>query len=240
MSLKKLTKTNALTLILMGVTAVTIAVTGIVYHQTFFRILPLFVSIVIAFLQSRVSRLAPLLGGINSILYAAVYFHYALYASAAYAFLVSFPLQIITFLNWSKNPYGVSVRFRVMSTKGRILSAVSFAVAWGLMYIGMSFTDSAYMLFDNTATLFGIFITVLTMLAYIEYTWLMIPNCLISVGMYIAMLAASPEQITYLVFSVYSLICNTLAFVEARRLFAEQNASPRVNENTTPKGACHD
>lgn len=234
MSTKRMSKADILTLCLMGVTAVTIAVTGIVYHQTFFRILPLFISIVIAFLQSRVSRFAPLLGGINSVLYAAVYFHYTLYASAAYALLVSCPLQIITFLNWSRRKYGESVRFRVMSTKGRAITAGAFAAAWVLMYVLMSALGSGYMLFDNTVTLFGILITVLTMLAYVEYTWLMIPNCLVSVLMYAAMLSASPEQITYLVFSVYSLICNTLAFVQARRLYREQTADvPTPLENHT-------
>ena len=230
MSFKQLSKTDIITLILMGITAVTVAVTGVVFQQTFFRILPLFVSLVIAFLQSRVSRYAPLLGGINSILYAAVYFHYTLYASAAYALLVSCPLQIVTYLNWSKRKYGESVCFKVMTGKQRVITASAFVGAWALMYGVMSYAGSAYMLFDNTVTLFGILITVLTMLAYIEYTWLMIPNCLCSVGMYIAMLGDAPEQVPYLVFSVYSLICNSLAVWQASRLFAEQRASDTAQE----------
>ena len=56
-------------IILMAVTAVLITVTGIIFKQSFFRILPLYVSLVIGYLQTRMSRYAPLMGGINSILY---------------------------------------------------------------------------------------------------------------------------------------------------------------------------
>ena len=91
------------------------------------------------------------------------------------------------------------------------------------MYLAMSYLGSGYMLLDNTITLFSILITILTMLAYIEYTWLMLPNCVISIVLYAVMLKSSPEQITYLIFSVYSLICNTIAFLKARRLFKEQH-----------------
>lgn len=214
---------NVCMFILMGVTCVAITATGIVFGQELFHILPLYVSLVIALLQSRVNRFAPLLGGVNSILYTVVYFTYTLYGQALYALLVSCPLQLVTFFHWSKRKYGESVRFKRLPPKGRLLTLGCFAVTWIAMYLAMSYLGSGYMLLDNTITLFSILITILTMLAYIEYTWLMLPNCVISIVLYAVMLKSSPEQITYLIFSVYSLICNTIAFLKARRLFKEQH-----------------
>ncbi len=222
MKRKSIGKINVCMFILMGVTCVAITATGIVFGQEFFHILPLYVSLVIALLQSRVNRFAPLLGGVNSILYAVVYFTYTLYGQALYALLVSCPLQLVTFFNWSKRKYGESVRFKKMTSKGLLLTLSGFAVAWVGMYVVMSALGSSYMLLDNTITLFGILITVLTMLAYVEYTYLMIPSCLINVVLYVVMLRDAPEQATYLVFSIYSLICNTIAFVHARKLYREQ------------------
>lgn len=204
-------------------TAVLITAAGIVFGQSPLRILPLYVSLFIGFLQSRVSRLAPLIGGVNSVLYAAVYAYYGLYASALYALFISCPLQLITFFQWKRRSYGESVVFRRMSTRGRLLTAAGFAACWGAMWALMSLLGSSYRVFDNTVTLLGILITVLTMFAYVEYTVLMLPSCLCSIGMYAVMLAETPEQTTYLIYSVYSLVCSILALICAKRLYREQN-----------------
>ena len=84
----------------MACTGVLITVTGVYFNQSFLRILPLYNSLVIASLQSRVNRYSNLLGSINSLLYTVVYFHYNLYASALSALLFSFPMQMITFIRF--------------------------------------------------------------------------------------------------------------------------------------------
>ena len=66
-------------LVIMGVTAILIMTTGIIYKQSPLRMIPLYVSLVIALMQSEVSRYAPLIGSVNSLLYAAVYGYYRLY-----------------------------------------------------------------------------------------------------------------------------------------------------------------
>ncbi|MBO5218949.1 MAG: nicotinamide mononucleotide transporter, partial [Clostridia bacterium] len=179
------TKKKLIMPLLLGAAAILITVTGIVFGQSPLRILPLYISLVIGLLQSRVSRIAPLIGGINALLYAAVYLYYGLYASALYAVLVSCPMQIATFFSWRKRAYGQSVVFRRMSLRGRLLTALGFAACWAAMWAIMSALGSSYRVFDNTVTLLGILITVLTMFAYIEYTVLMIPSGLCSLGLYI-------------------------------------------------------
>ena len=61
---KETIKKNLPSFILIGCTAVLITVTGIKFNQSFFRILPLFISLFVANLQSRVNRYGSLLGSL--------------------------------------------------------------------------------------------------------------------------------------------------------------------------------
>ena len=90
---KETIKKNLPSFLLIGCTAVLITVTGIKFNQSFFRILPLFISLFVANLQSRVNRYGSLLGSINSLIYAGVYVYYGLYASVLSALLVSFHIH---------------------------------------------------------------------------------------------------------------------------------------------------
>ena len=70
---EKLSKKDIAIYIMMAVTGISITVAGIVFDQSFLRILPLYVSLIISTLQTKVNRFALLLGGVNSILYGVVY-----------------------------------------------------------------------------------------------------------------------------------------------------------------------
>lgn len=209
-------------LILILVTAALITVTGIFYRQSVLRILPLYISLIIGALQSRANRYAPLLGGFNSILYMIVYLYLGLYASAGYALLFSCPIQLVTFVRWSRNKYGSSTVFRRMTVRQRILTTVCFALSFAALYLILRAAGSEHQLLDNLSSLLGILISVLTMLAYIEYSWLMLPSGIVSIILNLATMQAHPEQITYLIFSFYSMICVTQGFFRVRRLYAQQ------------------
>lgn len=216
---------NIYLLLLMGLTAVGITVSGVLFHQSFWRILPLYISLIIGLLQSRVSRYAPLLGSFNSLLYAAVYGHYQLYASMMYAILISFPLQLLTFIRWQKNRWRGTTVFRRMTGKQRGLVLLLFAAAWTGLLILLRLIGSSFAILDNTISLLGILISFLTMFAYIEYTTLMIPSSLINILLYISMLRENPEQSTYLIYSLYSCICQFIAYKNARKAYRQQKAS---------------
>ncbi len=206
----------------MGVTAVLITAAGIYFHQSFLRILPLYISLIIALLQSRVNRYASLLGSLNSLLYGAVYIYYNIYGSAFSAFLFSFPIQLLTFIRWNKNKWEHSTVLRKLSGKQRILIAAGFAVALAAMWIILPLIGSQYVFLDSVTNLIGILIYFLTMFAYVEYTFLMIINGVIGTALYITMLVDMPEMTTYLIFSVYSFICIVFAFFKARKLYDSQ------------------
>lgn len=224
---RKFIKDNLPVLILMVLTAIGITVTAILFRQSFLRILPLYISLTIALLQSRANRYAPLMGGINSILYCFVYFYYHLYGSAAYALLISCPIQILTFIRWSRNKWGNTTVFRKMTWKQRLLTGAAFCAAVLGLRLVLSLTDANYVMLDSITTLFGILISFLTMFAFIEYSPLMLVSGAISITLYITMMRDTPEQITYLVFSVYSNICQWLAFFRIRKLYRSQQAAER-------------
>ena len=215
-------KSNLPRLILLVITAILITVTGILFRQNFLHILPLYVSLVVGILQSRANRYVCLLGGLNSILYTIVYVYLGLYASAGYAILFSFPLQIITFILWSRRKEGESTRFRRMSPLFRLFVLLGFIVSSVALGFVLKAAGSSHQLLDNLSSLMGILITILTMFAFVEYTWLMLPSGLLNIALNIATMQTNPEQITYVVFSVYSMICVTIQFFCVRRLYAEQ------------------
>ena len=223
-------KDNAPLIVGMALTAAGITAAGLIFHQSFFRILPLYVSLVIGLLQSRMIRYASLMGGVNSILYAVVYAGYHLYASAAYALLVSCPIQIVTFVRWSRKPWGQSTVFRKLSAKQRIVTIAVFAVSLAGLGFLLPRLGGEHSFLDSAVTLLGIITSVLTMLSYKEYALLMAVGCGVSTALYVSMLPEHPEQTTYLVFNLYSLICCTLAFFRMRKLYREQQQENRLNE----------
>lgn len=168
-----------------------------------------------------------LIGRAQSILYAAVYFAYGLYGMAAYALLVSFPIQIVSFLRWKKHAYRSSVELKKLTGKQRVLAVAGFTGIWVLLYLILKQAGAAYVLLDNTVTLFGICISFLQMFAFLEYTYLMIPSGLVTLALSIRMLPEHPEQIAYLIYSIYSLICVTVQLVNARKLYRLQQGGTK-------------
>ncbi len=225
-----MSKKDIVVFVLMGITAVGITVAGFVFDQSFLRILPLYVSLVISMLQTKVNRFALLLGGMNSILYGIVYVYYKLYASAFSALLFSFPIQIITFIRWNKNKRGSSTELRKLTNRQRILLFISFAALLAVMAIVLPLFGSEYVLLDSITNLLGIAIYFLTMFAFVEYTTLMLVNCALTIVLYITMLKDSPDTATYLIYSIYSLICVGFAFFEARKLYARQQKEKEENK----------
>lgn len=215
-------KKNIFIFILMGCTAILITVAGIYFQQNFLRILPLYISLVIGLLQSRINRYGNLIGSINSLLYGAVYVHFNLYGSAFSALLFSFPIQLLTFIRWNKNKWGHSTVLRKMTWKQRILLLLGFIGALAALWFLLPLIGSQYVFLDSATTLLGILIYFLTMFAFAEYTFLMFINGAIGIILYITMLRDTPETVTYLIYSVYSFICTVFAFFEAKKLYDSQ------------------
>lgn len=219
----ELSKKDVFIYFLMAVTGILITVTGIYYKQSFLRILPLYNSLIIAMLQSRVNRYSNLFGSINSILYAAVYMYYGLLASALQAILFSFPMQLITFIRWNKNKWEKSTVLRKLTWKQRSLLLIGYLAALLVMWKVLPLFGAKYVFLDSATNLLGIVVLFLTMFAYTEYTVCMIINGVIGIILYIAVLNETPETAPFLIFSVYSFVCVAFAYFEAKKLYKKQN-----------------
>lgn len=220
---KTLSKKDIFIFALMIFTAIMITVAGVYFNQRFLRILPLYISLIIGLLQSRVNRYASLLGSMNSLLYGVVYIYYNLYGSAFSAFLFSFPIQLLTFIRWNKNKWENSTKLRKLTVNQRILISVGFLVALVAMWVVLLLIGSQYVFLDSFTNILGILIYFLTMFAFVEYTFLMIVNGVIGIALYVQMLGETPEIAAYLIFSIYSFICIVLAFFEAKKLYNKQS-----------------
>ena len=228
--LKNYIRENTLSLCLIFATAVAIIVAGILSKQHILRMIPLFVSLIVGMLQAKASRYASLVGGINALLYTLVYYFFGLYASALSALLISSPFQLATLARWSKNSYKHSTRFRRLTVFWRIIVALGFAIIFAVAYMILTYVGSSYRGLDLGMSLISVFTSVLTLLSFIEYSWLMLGTGVCSILLDIQMMQDHPGQVTYLIFSIYSMICIIRQFISVRCLYNEQRRGEQ-NEN---------
>ena len=165
-----------------------------------------------------------LIGACNSVLYTITYICMGVYGSAASSFLFSFPLQLMTFFNWKKNAYKKTktVVFKRMSTKMRIIWGVSGLALWAILAGVFYYLKYEYAVLDSITFLFGFILPVLTMLAYIEYTYLWIVQAVIGLFLNNQMVVNDISQLTYLIYGVYALYCVICAFINVRKFHKEQ------------------
>ena len=173
------------------------------------------------------------MGGMNSILYGAVYIYYKLYGAAFSALLFSFPIQILTFIRWNKHKRGNSTALRKLSNKQRVCIILGYSASLAVMWFLLPLIGSQYVFLDSVTTLLGILIYFLTMFAYVEYPFFMIINGAIGIFLHIQMLGDTPEIMPFLIFAVYSFICIVFAFFEARKLYKIQQQTVTLSDNNT-------
>ena len=228
-TIKDFYKKNTLLAILISVTFVLILTTGIMFKQNWLKMLPLFVSLIIMALSARVNRYAFLLGSLNSLLYCYYYYSVGLMSTLLYAIIVSFPLQLISFFTWQKKSKGSITELKKMTVWQMIISVAAILIGWLILFITVSFIKGAsYSLLDSVTTTLGVSITILTMLRFSEYTLLQILNGIITIVMHFNIfLTGHPENITYIVFSIYSFICVVLAIIRMYKTNPEIIANRR-------------
>ena len=211
-------------IIIIIVTGIAILTAGIICKQQFFLMIPLFVSLFVMGFQSEANRIGVLIGAGNSLLYTATYIVMGVYASAASSVLFSFPIQLMTFFSWRKRAYKKTVIFKKMTTKQRIIFTVGLLSLWAIVAGVFYYLKYEYALFDSLTFLFGFIIPILTMLAYIEYTYLWIIQGVVGLFLNVQMAMNDISQITYLIYGVYALYCVVLAFINVHKFYKEQSS----------------
>ena len=208
--------------VIIVITGAAILTAGILCKQEFFLMIPLFISLFVMGFQSEANRIGPLCGAINSLIYTGAYIYMGVYASAASAFLFSFPVQLMTFFRWKKNAYKKTVVFRRMSDKMRIIGAAALIAVWAILAAVFYHLDYEYAVLDSISFILGFVVPVLTMLALVEYTYLWIVTAVITVLLSVQMVMNDYKETTYLIYSVYCFYCIIEAFINVRKFYREQ------------------
>lgn len=215
-------------LVLVSITLVLITTFSIIYSEPIFKVLPLYVSVAVMIMQTFGNRYALLLGSLNSVVYAVVYFFIVkIPAAGISALAISFPLQLIGFVNWSRKPYGNSTMFKKMGKKEWLLSPVVFAALWGIFWVltvKLPIFESDFPLLDVTTSAFGTYVTILQLLSYIEFPYLNLVNCFLAAYLAIEiMVSGTPGHATYVTQSIYNVICVALTAITVTKIYKEQS-----------------
>lgn len=207
---------------LLIVSAISITVAGIFFGQGVLHIIPLYVSLIVGMLQSRACRFSYLLGGINCIIYTVAYLSLGLYAMAAGALLFSCPIQLVTFWRWSRCSYKHSTEFRRLRPIHWGVGTAAFVGSFIMVQFVLRIANSNYPTLDNLSTLVSLAVSLLSLLSFREYSWLMPVTCVINLILFFRMSMDDPAQITYLIYAINSMICVSMQFFSVRSLYAEQ------------------
>lgn len=208
--------------IVVVITMIAVIISSILVKQEFIRTLPLVISLFVMLFQADANRYAYLAGGINAIVYGFVYWSLGLYASFASAVLFSFPIQILTFFNWQKHSYKSSTTFKKMSIKGRILTSAGFVAVWVGVFAALKISGGQYAFLDNTVSLLGILVSVLTMLAYIEYSYIWLVSSALSIILNVQVFLNLPSHLPYVIYSLYNMWCVVIAYINVMKLYSQQ------------------
>ena len=121
---------------------------------------------------------------------------------------------------------GNTTELRKLSRKQRLLVLVLFITVWALVCYILTKVSSNYALLDTSVSLLGILTTLLMLFGYIEYTVLQVVSGVVTIALYVNMIMNGvSEQVPYLVFAIYSLICICISVKTAGRLFKYQEIS---------------
>ena len=231
--IKKLLCEKNIMQIYLFVTAIGITATAIVFHIPCYRVFPLYVSLFIMLWQSKVNRFAFLIGGFNSIYYAAIDFCFTLYASALNCLLFSCPMQIISFFSWKKNRVGKSksTTFKRMSWLQRILLVVFLIAVW----LGCCFltnrTSGAVEFLDMAGSLIGILALILTACCFVEYAIFSVISVGITTTLYLIMIfEGTYDIIPFFIYIIYALVCRLLASKNTSVIYKQQYAANKNKE----------
>ena len=200
-----------------AITFVLILALSVIFKPNVLTVLPLFVSIIVLFLQSQVSRFSFLIGTFNSVFYAVAYYLMGLYSLCAYALLVSTPITLCTFLLWNKNTTNGETKTRSMTAVQRLLLFGSMALVWIILFGIFSAMDSSYLVLDNTLSVLGIAASILCIFRFSEYAVLNVISSVVNIVLYSVMMTDDISKIVWLIFTIYSTICSVMAFINMTR-----------------------
>ncbi|MBR2466218.1 MAG: nicotinamide mononucleotide transporter [Clostridia bacterium] len=219
----------------IAITGILLIACSIVFKQKFIKLLPTLVSLIVMLLSARVSRFAFLLGGLNSALYSVGYFMERLYPSAVSALAFSFPIQIASFILWSKNQTEKKeVKVRRLNKKSGSVLLVASVAGWIVSFLVYRELGTKSLVLDNTIFVLGILITVMQMLRFIESPFLNVISLMVGIVQWTVLTIENTANINYLIYHVYCFYFAVVAIFEWIRIYKGQITDEKRN-NTLPE-----
>ena len=206
----------------MLLTAILIIVFSIMRKQTLLKTLPTLITLVVQLLLARANRFAFLLGGANALIYGISYLDEGLYFSMISAILISAPIQIYSFFNWSKKKTGANrTELKTLSPRMRIAVLIVTLAAWLTILFGFSglFKNARLPAFDSFAFVAGTVVSVLAAFRFVESQYLSSFSCALHIVMWTIICTSNPSNINYLIISVYNLFMVVKAAINWTRLY---------------------
>lgn len=217
------------------ITGILLIVCSIIFKQKFIKLLPTLVSLVVMILSARVSRFAFLLGGLNSALYSVGYFMERLYPSAVSALAFSFPIQIASFILWSKNQTEKKeVKVRRLTKKSGSIVLLCTVIGWIGSFLVYRELGTKSLVLDNTLFVLGIVITIMQMLRFVESPFLNVISLSVGIVQWTVLTIENTANINYLIYYVYCFYFSIVAIFEWIRIYKGQLADAKRN-NTLPE-----
>ena len=208
----------------MACAAALIIVFAIRNEQTFFKTLPTLITLVVQLLNVRVSRFAFLLGSCNAAIYGLVFLSEGLYFSMISALVISFPLQMLSFFNWSKKRTAGNVtELRYLGLKRLVLVIFAVLAGWAITYFALApfFSGAKMPAFDTLLFPLGIMITALSAMRYIDAQYINIVSCTLNIVMWALICMNEPGNVNYMIISAYNLFMIIKASISwTRRYYA--------------------
>ncbi len=210
------------------ITGAFLIIFGIVYQQSFIKLLPNLISLFVMLFNSRASRLGFLLGGMNCILYTIVYAITSLWGNVISS-VIGVLFAFLSYVRWKKRAYGKATKFKKMRPLPRVLFIISFIVAWLVLAWVLSQGGGKQPLLDAYSGISGIVLPFLTMLAYIEETPFYVLGTVISLAMWVMIAINEPNEITFVIFSVYNCYMAVKRAITWVRLYRKQQIERAEN-----------
>ncbi len=216
---------------------IAILVLGIIEKQDVIKMIPALFGLILIMLAAKAFRIAYIFGAINSALYSVGYFMMGLYGNAFVNLCLYVPLQIFTFLQWSKKKYKQATEFKRLPIKFELVLFVGAIVAWGVCWLILFLIPGSSLVpaFDAVGTILGPITAVTTMFALMETIGYELIATGTNVVMWIILIINSVlngqgiADITYLIttcFTLYCQICKTFTWI---KLFNEQKSPKQEN-----------
>jgi len=193
--------------VLMAGVAVLIIVFAVLKEQSFLKTLPTLITLAVQMLLVNANRYAFLLGGANALLYGASYLSEGLYFSLISAVAISAPIQLYSFIVWSKNKNKSRPDLKFLGIK-RLLPVLGISfLAWMACYFGLSqfFSGQSYPLLDTYIFAMSITVSILAARQFVDSQYISTVSSILSLVLWILLTVKDPANFNYVIISAYNL-----------------------------------